>query len=90
MLLLSFVVRTSRLPRAPSADWSQWRGPRLTGASPETGLPLKWGKEENVAWKLELPSHGAGTPIVTGETVFLSVVEGETVTCGRSTSARGR
>ena len=32
-----------------------------------------------MAWKLELPSHGAGTPVVTGDTVFLSVVEGETV-----------
>ncbi|HEY7514198.1 MAG TPA: PQQ-binding-like beta-propeller repeat protein [Vicinamibacteria bacterium] len=79
MLLLSAAIALLAAPPAPSADWSQWRGPRLTGASPETGLPVRWGKEENVAWRLELPSHGAGTPIVSGDTVFLGVVEGEAV-----------
>jgi outer membrane protein assembly factor BamB len=66
-------------PAAPAVDWTQWRGPRLTGASPEKGLPLRWSKDENVAWKLELPSHGAATPVVTGDTIFLTVVDGETV-----------
>jgi outer membrane protein assembly factor BamB len=66
-------------PPVPAAEWSQWRGPRLTGASAETGLPVRWSKDDNIAWKLDLPSHGAGTPVVAGDTIFLSVVEGETV-----------
>ncbi len=79
MLPLSALLVLLASPASPSTDWSQWRGPRLTGASPERGLPLRWGKEENVAWKLELPSHGAATPVVTGDTVFLPVVEGDVV-----------
>jgi outer membrane protein assembly factor BamB len=66
-------------PPSPAAEWSQWRGPRLTGASAETGLPVRWSKDDNVAWKLELPSHGAGTPVVAGDAVFFNVAEGETV-----------
>ena len=80
MLLLSFVVSNLLAsPAAPSAEWSQWRGPRLTGASPETGLPLKWGKEENVVWKLALPSWSAATPIVWGERIFLNVADGDSL-----------
>jgi outer membrane protein assembly factor BamB len=73
------VVLLAAAAATPAAEWSQWRGPRLTGASAETGLPLRWSKDDNVAWKLELPSHGAATPVVAGDEVFLNVVEGDTV-----------
>ena len=79
MLIIPAVMALLASPPSPAADWSQWRGPRLTGASAETGLPLRWGKDDNVSWKLELPSHGAGTPVVAGDAVFFNVVEGETV-----------
>jgi outer membrane protein assembly factor BamB len=59
-----------------AADWPQWRGPSLDGTSPERGLPVRWGAEENVAWKLALPGASASTPIVTGDRVFLGVPEG--------------
>ena len=42
---------------AATADWPQWRGPALDGTSPERGLPLRWGVQENVAWKLALPEE---------------------------------
>jgi outer membrane protein assembly factor BamB len=64
---------------APAVDWPQWRGPRLTGSSPEKGLPLRWTKDENVAWKLELPSHSAATPVVAGDAIFVTAVDGEVV-----------
>ncbi len=79
MLPLPVLLVLLASPAAPSADWSQWRGPHLTGTSPEKGLPLRWSKEENVAWKLELPSHGAATPVVSGDSIFLSVVDGDLV-----------
>lgn len=60
-----------------SADnWPQWRGPRLNGVSTETGLPLKWTEVSNVAWKLPLPEWSGATPIVWGNSIFLSVAEG--------------
>lgn len=64
---------------ASAADWPQWRGPQWTGASPDQGLPSKWTATENVAWSLDLPGHSAATPIVSGDTVYVTAPEGETV-----------
>jgi outer membrane protein assembly factor BamB len=64
---------------ASAADWPQWRGPRWTGASPEQGLPSKWSATENVAWSVDLPGHSAATPIVSGDVVYVTAPEGETV-----------
>ena len=63
----------------PGADWPQWRGPDLTGSSPERALPVRWSARENVAFKLALPAGGASTPIIVGDRVFLNVAEGDTV-----------
>jgi outer membrane protein assembly factor BamB len=64
---------------ATAADWPQWRGPQWTGASPEQGLPTKWSASENVAWAIDLPGYSAATPIVSGDTVYVTAPEGETV-----------
>ena len=57
-------------------NWPQWRGPTLNGASAETGLPLRWSKTENIAWKLAMPAWSGSTPIVWGDRIFLNVAEG--------------
>jgi outer membrane protein assembly factor BamB len=63
-----------------SADnWPQWRGPQLNGTSNETGLPVKWTAESNVAWKLPLPEWSGATPIVWGDSIFLNVAQGTTL-----------
>jgi len=73
-LSMSFVVL---LAAALSADnWPQWRGPQLNGVSSETGLPLKWTAESNIAWKLPLPEWSGATPIIWGDLIFLNVAEG--------------
>jgi outer membrane protein assembly factor BamB len=62
-----------------TADWPEWRGPERTGASPARGLPVQWSATENVAWTLPLPTGSGGTPIVSGDRVFLSVADGPEV-----------
>ena len=63
-----------------SADnWPQWRGPQLNGVSSETGLPLKWSPDTNVAWKLPLPEWSGATPIVWKDFIFLNVAQGSTL-----------
>lgn len=64
---------------AAAADWPQWRGPELRGTSPERGLPVRWSVQENVAFRLPLPSGGAATPIVSGNRVFVTGIEGDSV-----------
>ena len=63
-----------------SADnWPQWRGPQLNGVSTEKGLPLTWTADSNVAWKLPLPEWSGATPIVWGDSIFLNVAQGSTL-----------
>ncbi len=60
-------------------NWPHWRGPARTGVSTETGLPVTWGPDANVAWKVEMPAWTGSTPIVWGERIFLNVADGENI-----------
>ena len=55
-----------------AADWANWRGPNHNGSSTESGLPVKFSKTENIAWKIVMPGPSAGTPIIVGNKVFVS------------------
>jgi outer membrane protein assembly factor BamB len=61
--------------------WHQWRGPSADGTSPDGDPPTTWSETQNVAWKIEVPGEGNGSPIVWGEHLFLmsAVPTGETV-----------
>jgi outer membrane protein assembly factor BamB len=54
-------------------NWPAWRGPQANGISGEKGLPIKWSTEENVAWKLPVPSRSGATPIIWNDHIFLNV-----------------
>ncbi|MBI1356396.1 MAG: PQQ-binding-like beta-propeller repeat protein [Acidobacteria bacterium] len=58
------------------AEWPQWRGPLLNGTNPEAhNVPVEWSETKNVAWRLKLPNWAAATPIVWGDTVFVTSAE---------------
>jgi len=54
-------------------DWPMWRGPAQNGVSSDKALPLTWTATDNVTWKVAVPTVSGSTPIVSGNTVFLSV-----------------
>ena len=56
-------------------NWPQWRGPDLNGVSHEKNLPVKWAREQNIAWRLAVPSRSGATPIIWGDRVFLNVAD---------------
>jgi len=56
-------------------NWPQWRGPDLNGVSHEKNLPVKWTREENIAWKLAMPSRSGATPVIWGDRIFLNVAD---------------
>ena len=62
---------------AGATDWPHWRGPDRDGTSAERGLPVEWGSDRNVRWKLALPAISGATPIVTGDLVLLNVGDGD-------------
>lgn len=62
-----------------ATDWPQWRGAALNGTSADAGLPTTWDTKTHIAWSLALPDYSGSTPIVTGDTVFLHMAGGETL-----------
>lgn len=62
---------------AGDGDWPHWRGPNYDGSAEAKGLPADFGKEKSVRWKAPLPGPGEGTPIVSGEHVFVTGVDAE-------------
>ncbi len=80
MAILLLVLPKSLL----GANWPQWRGPAADGISEEKGFPLDWGPERNILWKAELPGLGTSTPIVWGDSVFVTSQVGDGPTEGRS------
>jgi outer membrane protein assembly factor BamB len=68
-----FVLTAVLSVRGTAAEhWPQWRGPAADGVSRETGLPVTWGPDENVAWKQTLAGVGASSPIVWGDLVIVT------------------
>jgi outer membrane protein assembly factor BamB len=57
---------------ARAENWPAWRGPRGDGTSRETNVPVRWGPDRNIAWKVALPGKGHSSPVVWGERIFLT------------------
>ena len=76
---LSALAGALLLAAAPSIEmqhWAQWRGPLHNGSNPQAkDLPTEFGPHKNVRWKVALPSWSAATPIVWGDTVFVTSAE---------------
>ena len=52
-------------------DWNQWRGSTGNGGSVDANPPTKWSDTENVKWKIAIPGRGSGSPIISGDKVFV-------------------
>jgi outer membrane protein assembly factor BamB len=57
-------------------NWPQWRGPNLNGFSAEKNLPERWTVDQNIVWKLAMPSWSGSTPIIWRDSIFLNVADG--------------
>lgn len=64
---------------AVAADWTDWRGPKRDGHSPETGLPESWSPSgEKLLWKAPYP--GRSTPVIRGNRLYALNSAGEAET----------
>jgi outer membrane protein assembly factor BamB len=53
------------------AVWDRFRGPNGTGTADEKDIPLTFGANENMVWKVALPGAGNSSPVVWGKHLFL-------------------
>ena len=57
-----------------AADWPQFRGESASGVGAGINPPVKWDAVAgtNVAWKVEVPGLAISSPIVWGDTIYLT------------------
>jgi outer membrane protein assembly factor BamB len=55
-----------------AAHWPSWRGPNQDNTSSESQFPTSWSRERNVKWRTPLPEAGNSSPIVWGDSVFVT------------------
>ncbi|HVC95402.1 MAG TPA: PQQ-binding-like beta-propeller repeat protein [Pirellulales bacterium] len=53
-------------------DWPQFRGPGGQGHADARELPVEWSESKNVAWKTSVPGKGWSSPVIAGETIWLT------------------
>jgi outer membrane protein assembly factor BamB len=70
-LLITEVIR--QYDRGAAAeDWPRWRGPEGNAVSAGSGLPAEWSTTRNIAWKAKIAGKGSSSPIVSGDSVFIT------------------
>lgn len=57
------------------ADWPQFRGPQGDGHAPTDRLPTTWNALRNIAWETEVSGRGWSSPVVTGNSIWLTTAE---------------
>ena len=53
-------------------SWPQFRGPDGQGHADATELPITWSETENIAWKTSIVGRGWSSPVIQGETIWLT------------------
>lgn len=56
---------------ASGQEWTRFRGPNGSGQSDATTIPAKW-TDKDYNWKIELPGVGHSSPVLWGDTIFVT------------------
>ncbi|MGL6226206.1 MAG: PQQ-binding-like beta-propeller repeat protein [Thermoguttaceae bacterium] len=56
-------------------DWTNWRGPGFSGNAGPTPLATTWSETDGIFWKTALPPWGNNTPVILGDSIFLTTHE---------------
>ena len=73
-ILIATLSAALSMPPTNAEDWPSWRGPRGDGSSLERNIPTTWNGEtgEGIVWKVPVPGVGHSSPIVHGDSVFVT------------------
>lgn len=74
MNLSSLVVMAACMV-GPVDTWPAFLGQGATPIAPEL-IPLTWSPSENIAWTAKLPGKGQSSPVIWGDKVFVTSIEG--------------
>jgi outer membrane protein assembly factor BamB len=62
--------------QAPPDRWPAFRGDG-TSHTAAADLPTVWSADRNVAWRVPLAGHGQSSPVIWGDRVFVTAVDGD-------------
>jgi len=68
-------ITASEAASAADSDWACWRGPSGNGLAPDQPIPTTWSQDEHVIWQVQVPGRGHGSPVVSGDQVFLATAD---------------
>jgi outer membrane protein assembly factor BamB len=66
----------SDAPPAPELTWPGFRGHAMSGVAPKASLPEQWSQTQNVKWSVPVAGNGWSSPIVWGDTVYVTTAIG--------------
>src|SRR5436190_1096457 len=75
-MILATVLLASLTGRAQTRldpDWIRFRGPNGSGISTATNVPVEFGPNQNLLWRLDLPT-GYSSPILFGDRIYVTGV----------------
>jgi outer membrane protein assembly factor BamB len=70
MLAVAAVAMQLALGLANAVEWPQWRGPLNTGMA-IGDAPVQW-NASNIRWQFQIPGRGHSTPVIAGNSMFLT------------------
>jgi outer membrane protein assembly factor BamB len=70
-VVLAQLSTVAQTPKAP--DWTRFRGPNGSGVSSAKNVPLEFGPNNHLIWRLELPT-GYSSPILFGDRIYVTGV----------------
>src|SRR5688572_3057490 len=70
ILVLSAIAADAG-PR-PEDTWPGFRGHAMSGVAAGAKVPERWSTTQNVKWAVPIAGHGWSSPIVWGDTVFIT------------------
>jgi outer membrane protein assembly factor BamB len=69
--LAAAATASAREPN-PAETWPGFRGHEMTGVAPSAKIPDRWSTTDHVKWAVPIAGHGWSSPIVWGDTVFVT------------------
>lgn len=70
--LVFAVIALSMVCGVSAGDWSGFHGAERYGRQDGTRVPLEWSSSKNVMWKTAIPGRGHSSPIVSGDSVYVT------------------
>jgi outer membrane protein assembly factor BamB len=61
----------------PVRQWTHFRGSDLNGITAETGFPVEWDHDKNIAWRTRIPGKGWSSPVVYGNQIWVTTAPAE-------------